>query len=103
MKYIVRVIFFVFILTVPVYTIAQEAKPSIENSPATTKAQRKKAKEKWKAQRKEEMTHKKEIKVHHKRIQSKDTRKRMRQEKRKSERLRTNKKEFFLVRWFKNR
>ena len=47
------------------------------------------------------MQHKKDVKAHHKRLQTKKTRKEMRKEKRKSEKLKTNKREFFLIRWFK--
>jgi hypothetical protein len=43
------------------------------------------------------MQQKKAVKQHHKRIQTKETRKRMKREKRKSEQLRKNKKEFFEI------
>ena len=43
------------------------------------------------------------VKDHHKKIQTKQTRKTMRKEKRKGEKARQNKREFFLIRWFKYR
>jgi Ni/Co efflux regulator RcnB len=101
LKFIIRILFLSALLAAPVLAVSQEAKT--EKAPATTKAQRKKAKQKWKENRKIEMEHKKMVKEHHKRIQTKGTRKRMKEEKRKSDRYRENKREFFIVRWFKNR
>jgi len=101
LKSIARKIALLFIVLMPVFSFSQEAKT--EKAPATTKAQRKKAKQKWKEDRKIEMEHKKMVKEHHKRLQTKETRKRMKQEKKKSDKYRENKREFFLVRWFKNR
>lgn len=81
--------------------MAQEEKPKKENTPATTRAQRKAGKHKWKEDRKNERALKKAIKGHHKRIQTKETRKRMKNERKKSDKMRANKKEFFIIRWFK--
>jgi hypothetical protein len=45
---------------------------------------------------------KKSVKEHHKRLQTKETRKRMKREKRKSERLRAGKKESFFEKMFRH-
>lgn len=101
MKTFFRKIILLLICLVPLIVSAQEAAPSKDKAPATSRTQRKKAKQKWKEDRKIEIGQAKAVKEHHKRLQTKKTNKRMRQEKRRSEKLRTNKKEFFLIRWFK--
>jgi len=101
MKFLFKYIFVLSLFLVPTIALSQEAPK--EKAPTTTKAQRKKAKEKWKEQRKLERDQKKTVKEHHKRLQTKETRKSMRKQKRKSERLRANKREFFLIRWFKRK
>ncbi len=103
MKTFFRKIILLFICLAPFVISAQEAAPKSDKAPATTRAQRKKAKQKWKENRKAEMDQKKAVKAHHKSIQSKETRKRMKREKRKAERLRSNKKESGIVRWFRYR
>lgn len=95
-----KCILLLFIIT-PFFVFSQEQKTDKDKAPASTHAQRKAAKQKWKEQRKIEMEEKKAIKEHHKRIQTKETRKRMRREKHKGDKMRANKKEFFIVRWFK--
>gem|GEM_PF-4667808 len=85
----------------PFFVSAQEAAPTKDKAPATSHAQRKKAKQKWKEDRTIEREQAKAVKENHKHLQTKKTLKRMRQEKRRSEQARTNKKEFFIVRWFK--
>ena len=101
MKAVLRKIILVLICLMPFVGYAQDATPTKDKAPATSRAQRKKAKQKWKENRKLERSQAKAIKEHHKHLQTKKTNKRMRREKRKSEKLRTNKKEFFIVRWFK--
>ena len=96
-----RKIIIILIALAPFSIPAQEQKSEKDKAPASTHAQRKAAKKKWKEQRKIEMGEKKAIKEHHKRIQTKETRKRMRKEKKRGEKMRANKKEFFLIRWFK--
>jgi len=102
MKPFFRNCILLFICLMPLTGIAQEAK-SKDKPPASSRAQRQVAKQKWKEQRQADKEHKKAVKEHHKRLQSKNTRKQMRKEKRKSERFKANRREFFLVRWFKNR
>jgi len=102
MKTFFRFFILLIISLMPFAGIAQEGK-SKDKPPASSRAQRKIAKQKWKEQRQADKEQKKAVKAHHKRLQSKNTRKQMKKEKRKSEKLRTNKREFFLVRWFKNR
>ena len=89
-----------FILSLPVFALAQE-KSTKDKAPASSRVQRKAAKAKWKQQRKDDHDHKKMVKEHHKKIQTKQTRRSMWKEKRKSDKLRSNKREFFLIRWFK--
>lgn len=101
MNSLFRKIILLLIILAPVSVLAQEQKSEKDKAPASTHAQRKAAKKKWKEQRKMEMQEKKAIKEHHKRLQTKETRKRMRKEKSKGNKMRANKKEFFLVRWFK--
>lgn len=102
MKLFFRRLILLLICLIPFAVIAQEAQ-SKDKPPADSRAKRKIAKQKWKEQRRTEMEHKKAVKQHHKRIQTKNTQKQMRREKRKSEKLRANKREFFLIRWFKYR
>ena len=101
MKFISKKVFFLFICLMPFVVFAQEAPK--DKAPATSRAQRKAAKQKWKEQRKMDMEHKKMVKQHHKRLQTKETRRGMKREKKKGEKLRANKREFFLIRWFKYR
>lgn len=101
MNSLFRKIILLLIILAPASVLAQEQKSEKDKAPASTHAQRKAVKKKWKEQRKIEMEEKKAIKEHHKRLQTKETRKRMRKEKSKGNKMRANKKEFFLVRWFK--
>ena len=100
MKSVVKKIIVVLICLLPFTMVAQETKP--ENKGAvSSKVQRRAAKQKWKDQRKMERAQKKSVEAHHKRLQSKNTLKSMKREKRKSDRLRENKRESIWVRWFK--
>jgi len=103
MKIFFRKIILLLICLGPTIVFAQDGPPSKEKdkAPASSRAQRKKAKQKWKEDRAIERGQAKAVKEHHEQLQTKKTNKRMLKEKRKSERLRSNKKEFFLVRWFK--
>lgn len=76
----------------PIIAAAQEAKPAAAGAPVANRAQRKKAKKKWKEDRIIERDNKKAIKEHHKRIQTKKTLKAMKKEKKKGDKLRANKK-----------
>lgn len=96
-----KLILLLIIVIAPLSILGQEQKSEKDKAPASTHSQRKAAKQKWKEQRKTEMQEKKAIKEHHKRIQTKETRKRMRKEKHMGDKMRANKKEFFLIRWFK--
>ncbi len=101
MRIFFRIITAFLICLLPLAGLAQEQ--TKDKAPATSRVQKKAAKKKWKEKRKMEKEHAKSVKKHHKRIQQKKTRKEMRIEKRKGEKMRKNKREFFLVRWFKNR
>jgi hypothetical protein len=90
MKNLFRLIVFSFILMMPLSSYSQEAPK--QKAPASMRLQRKAAKAKWKQQRKDDHDHKKMVKEHHKKIQTKLTRKNMRKVKRKSERANSNKK-----------
>ncbi len=100
MKTLFRKLIIVLVCIMPFAVVAQEAH-SKDKAPASTRAQRKAAKQKWKEQRRAEMEQKKAVKEHAKHLQSKQTLKQMKRDKRKSEKLKTNKREFFLIRWFK--
>jgi hypothetical protein len=107
-RYILLICFIFFGLLTP--ALAQEGgapqgTSGTENksTPLSKSAKRKKAKKEWKEHRKLEMEEKKAIKEHHKRIQTKETRKKMKQSKRKSIRVNEHKREFFLKRWFKRK
>jgi hypothetical protein len=101
MNFLIQIIIGSLIFLLPYTSLAQEN--TKDKAPATSQVQKKAAKKKWKEQRKMEMEHEKAVKKHHKRLQQKKTLKTMRKEKQKGEKLRKNKREFFLVRWFKNR
>jgi hypothetical protein len=98
-----RKLILLLICLAPLMAIAQEEKPKEKGAPATSRAQRKKAKAKWKEDRRLERDEKKAIKDYHKRIQTKETRKRMKAERKKGDKLRENKKEFFLFRKWRHR
>jgi hypothetical protein len=100
MKNIKKYLFFLLVCLIPMAAVAQEQ--TKDKAPATSRAHKKAAKAKWKEDRRIEKANKKAVKEHHKRLQTKETRKRMKQEHRKGEKMRANKKEFFLVRWIKN-
>ncbi len=85
----------------PLSMVAQEKAKDL--APATTRAQRKAAQKKWKQFRNDERDQKKAVREYHKRIQTKQTIKMMRQERQKGEKMRINKREFILVRWIKSR
>lgn len=104
MKVLLRKIILLFICLMPLLVSAQEEKKSgTENSPAATKAQRKKAKQKWKEARIIERDNKKAIKEYHKRLQTKKTLKAMKKEKKKGDKMRANKKETFFQRMFRKK
>ena len=105
MKAYLRKIILLLICLMPFAASAQQAPPAKEkdDAPATSRAQRKKAKQKWKEDRIMDRGQKKAIVEHDKHLQTKKTLKRMRQAKRKSEKFRANKKEPAIVRWFKRK
>ena len=78
MKAVFKKIILLFICLLPLSMVAQDTKP--ENKGAvSSKVQRKAARQKWKDQRSLERTQKKSVEAHHKRLQSKQTLKRMKQ------------------------
>ena len=72
MKLYFRVFAIFIIFLMPLSSHAQEQ--TKDKAPASTRAQRKIAKEKWKQQRKDDRAQKKMVKDHHKRLQTKQTR-----------------------------
>ena len=104
MKNCLRKIIVVLICLLPLSIAAQtvkESKGESNKGAVSAGVQRQAAKEKWKKQRREDRAQKKAIKEHDKRLQTKKTRKQMREERRKSDKLRANKREPFLIRLFK--
>ena len=92
--------FLVYSQDAPVNDAAGEQNKS---APMTKRQQRQKDRKEWKEHRKADIEEQKNIKEHHKRIQTKETRKRMRESKRKSTLINEHKREFFLKRWFKKK
>jgi hypothetical protein len=74
-----------------------------EKSIASERRLRKLDKKESKERRRKEKAEKKAVKEHHKRLQTKQVRKRMKQSKNRANLNNQNKREFFLVRWFKKR
>ena len=72
-----------------------------KNEVINARLKRKKAKTEWKAKRKKEKSERKAIRLHEKRLQTKETRKRLKKDRAKSQRINQNKKQFFLIRLFK--
>lgn len=84
---------FLFLVYMPLSSLAQEESRAVKNR----KEQLEKQEEK--KQKMGEKAHEEGIE-NHMRIQTKETRKRMKQNKKKSKRINNNRKEFFLKRWF---
>ena len=96
------ILFLLFVFSVPVFSqTGGDSGAEKKNDVANAKAKRKKNKTEWKAKHKTERADKKAVKAHEKRLQTKNTRKRMRQDRHKAAMHNQNKREFFLVRWFK--
>jgi hypothetical protein len=99
-KFYKRIIL-IAVFLLPLMAFAQEgAKKDKEQEPKTSRSQRREAKKQWKEQRRNERLEKKKIKDHHKRIQTKTVRKRMKSDKKEAQRNQDHKREFFLKRWF---
>ena len=79
----------------------KESKEQASKGAVSARVQRQAAKQKWKEQRRIEHAQKAEIRNHDKQLQTKKTLKRMSETRKKSEKLRTNKRESFFVRLFK--
>ena len=94
-------LFLLFFLFVSAPAFSQETKADKKNDVENARAKRKKAKAEWKAKRAEERSDKRAVRNHEKRLQTKATRKRMHKDQRHANRINQNKREFFLIRWFK--
>lgn len=104
MRLLVKILLTVFLASFPFEGgKAQENADNGTKPPPTTRAQRKAEKKKWKETRKRKRRAEKAIKAHHKRIQSDDTRKRMKKNYKKAQRVNDNRKEFFIKRWFRKK
>ena len=95
-------LFFLFV-SAPVFSQegGSDAKTENKNDVENAKLRRKKDKAEWKARREKEHSEKNAVRNHEKRLQTKETRKRMRRDRAKANRTNQNKKEFFLIRLFK--
>ena len=93
-KFFLR-IFFLLLLMLPVFAMAQE-------SPKATKVQ-KKAEAKKKEQAMNEQKAEIEGRKFQKEIQTKDVRKRMKKSKREANRWNTGRRKFFIARWFEKK
>jgi len=96
-------IFFILFISAPAFSQdnASGTKTEKKNDVESRKIKRKKAKAEWKARREKERGTRHAIKSHEKRLQTKETRKRMKRDRAKANRHNQNKKEFFLIRLFK--
>lgn len=99
-----RIIFLFLILSFSTPFFAQDKgtgppERSIKSERKLRKMDRAEAKER----RRKERAERKAIKAHHKRIQTKKVRKRMKQSKKTAIRHNENKREFFVKRWFKKK
>ena len=104
MKTLLKICFLLFMfMSVP--ALAQDNSPDTKsenkNDIENARVKRKKAKAEWKAKRKQEKKEFKSVRAHEKRLQTKETRKRMRKNRQKATRTNQNKKQFFLIRLFK--
>jgi len=98
----ILILIFSFTLALNLFSQQKKSGPkekTFKQELKTNKQLRKEAREKRKLERAE----KKAIKKHHKRIQTKAVRKRMKSSKKKTTRYNDNKKEFFISRWYKNK
>ena len=95
MKKTLLKIFFLLLLLLPLYTLAQE-------SPQATKAQ-KKAESKKKEQVMNEKKAEIEGRKMHNAIQAKEVRKRMKKSKKDANRWNQGKRKFFIARWFEKK
>lgn len=98
------IIFFILLATLAFPLISQDkgtgpAEKSIKKERTLRKIDRKAAIER----RKREKAERKAIKAHHKRIQTKTVRKRMKKSKGKARLNNENRREFFVKRWFKKK
>ena len=109
MKHICYLFLFVALLVFGPRLQAQDAGSAApatqqnKQAPLSKRAQYKKGRAEWKEQRRLERENKAKIKEHDKRIQTKKTRKQMRETRRKANLVNGNKREFFLIRWFKKK
>ena len=102
-KFLIRIIFFFVFFTaaaVPYSSIAQDNKP--EQKQSTRKKQSQAAKEKQRKAKKLKK-YEAESQKHQLNIQTKETRKRMKRNKKRTQAIRDNKKELFFITWFRKR
>ncbi len=97
-----RHVFFLFLLFLSLAGFSQTTAPKKEGqeAPKTAWAQRRLAKKQWWEQRINDWEEKKKISTHDKRLQTKKTLRRMKQDRKKAERSNSNSKQNFLQRWF---
>ena len=99
------ILFVLFFLFTVAPALAQdnsaESKTEKKNDVESSRIKRKKNKAEWKAKRNKERSDTKSVRTHEKRLQTKETRKRMRKDRAKAARNNGNKRQFFLIRLFK--
>ena len=102
MKTLTKLFFLLLItFTIPVFSQSSDTKAEKKSDVMSARVKRKKDKAEWKAKRKSERSERKSIRSHDKRLQTKETRKRMRKDRHKAALVNQNKREFFLIRWFR--
>lgn len=98
-KYLIPFLCFCCIST----AIPQDKAPPNKKAEASKREIRKQEKKEYKERKQREKEERKLIKAHHKRIQTKKVRKRMKKSLAKATRYNENRREFFLVRWLKKK
>ena len=108
-KYLVPKIVLIFLLWLPLHTIAQTSAPaskaaanaSKKEEPKSSRAARREARKQWWEQRRNERAEKKKVSDHAKKLQTKKVLKRMKKDRKIAERHTQNKRAPFYERWFK--
>jgi hypothetical protein len=89
--------------TKPLFSQEKSGPPKTEQTLKSKRKQRQAEKRKWKEDRKNKRLEEKKIRDHHKRIQTKEVRKRMKRSKQKAQYNRDHKREPFYKRWLNDR
>jgi len=98
-KYLLTLLLFCFTISV----FSQDKPPANKKAEASKREIRKRERKEYKERKRKEKQERKAIKAHHKRLQTKAVRKRMKRSKKRATLHNENRREFFLKRWFKKK